>query len=220
MWQSEKGGRLKHSNWAVRAVLQNALRRNAVCVGGKECAATTNNKNKTEDKALPLFQRHFKWQHLGFLHMHAWTYVCVCVLVFCLCERKQQQKQQQKHKEFIVEVFFFKLDFYGFFSLLLPPSTRCVSVRFQVFYAAPTARVWEKSATFKLADSNLDCGCRAAFHVIARTHTCTHHKHSFYVYSCVAVFCHFDCSINLAFLSSTFYDLLSGFLFFLWKYVK
>lgn len=217
MWQSEKGGRLKHSNWAVRAVLQNALRRNAVCVGGKECAAQTNNKNKTEDKALPLFQRHFKWQHLGFLHMHTCTYVCWC---FVYANVNSNRNNNRSTRNLLLRYFFFKLDFYGFFSLLLPPSTRCLSVRFQVFYAAPTARVWEKSATFKLADSNLDCGCRAAFHVIARTHTCTHHKHSFYVYSCVAVFCHFDCSINLAFLSSTFYDLLSGFLFFLWKYVK
>lgn len=151
------------------------------------------------------------------MHEHMCVYVCWC---FVYANVNSNRNNNRSTRNLLLRYFFFKLDFYGFFSLLLPPSTRCLSVRFQVFYAAPTARVWEKSATFKLADSNLDCGCRAAFHVIARTHTCTHHKHSFYVYSCVAVFCHFDCSINLAFLSSTFYDLLSGFLFFLWKYVK
>lgn len=103
MWQSEKGGRLKYSNWAVRAVLQNALRRNAVCVGGKECAATTNNKNKTEDKALPLFQRHFKWQHLGYLHMHVCVYVWWC---FVYANVNSNRNNNRSTRNLLLRYFF------------------------------------------------------------------------------------------------------------------
>lgn len=149
MWQSAKGGRLVHSNWAVSqqsawAVLQNALRGNAVCVGGQRmCTATSNNnKNKTEDKALPLFQRHFKWQHTQRhfaialrVFMSVYLAVCVCVFWFFVYanvnsnrNRKNNKNNNSSTRNLLLR-YFFQLDFYCCFSLCFLLFTLFVCVR-------------------------------------------------------------------------------------------
>lgn len=150
MWQSAKGGRLVHSNWAVSqqsawAVLQNALRGNAVCVGGQRMCTATSTKTKQKTRRCHCFKDISNGNtrsgilplRLGYLCPSVCLSGCVCVCVFWFFvyanvnsnrNRKNNKNNNSSTRNLLLR-YFFQLDFYCCFSLCFLLFTLFVCVR-------------------------------------------------------------------------------------------
>lgn len=103
-----------------------------------------SNKNKTEDKALPLFQRHFKWQHTQRhfaialrVFMSVCLCVCVCVFWFFVYANVNSNRNRNNNNSSTRNLllrYFFSVRFLLFLLALFPPlhavCVLCVCVLF------------------------------------------------------------------------------------------